>query len=213
MTLSNQSQSSGTSQALQDMNSFLTAHSVAGRFLHVATNDYAAARCLMQCQLMTSLVMGSQALEKYLKAYLLLVNPDRNIKKESHKIVDLLNEVDGLAPNLTLSRFMPLVNRFKSYYESRYPDQTLSTNMTTADIIELDELVLLVNENLPCPKTVKYRTGLYGAITFSVDHPTVSPTEHWLKLNNQALAPVMSRIVEDQIEVLTLLHPGWPYDK
>src|ERR1035441_2141741 len=198
------------STAWDEMNDFARTHKASTLLLMVATNDYAAARCRAENMLSRSLVMGAQALEKYLKAYLVMVNPSRNVRKLSHDITKLLQEVDGLAPNLSLSRFMPLAQKFNGHYRTRYPDDPrASTNMTTADIIELDELILCINENLPCPKTVKYRSGLFAAISFSVDHQgQVSPTEHWIKVQNRSLAPLLERIDQEQKEVLRQLSPS-----
>ena len=40
---------------------------------------------------------------------------------------------------------------FNSHYLTRYPDNPgASTTMTTADMIELDEFIILLNENMPC---------------------------------------------------------------
>ncbi len=197
------------SAALQAVMQFGRDHSAATRLLLVATSDYAAARCLAQNLIITGLVLGAQTIEKYLKAFLLLNNPGRNVRSLSHSLPQLLREVDGLASHLSLLRFMPVVEKFHRHYLTRYPDNPGGSKlMTTADMVELDELIVLLNENMPCPINVKYRTGFYAAITFSLGHgATVTPTERWIKLNNRALAPLLPRIEQDYKSVMKALYP------
>jgi hypothetical protein len=195
------------SPGFQAMMKFCLDHSGATLLLRVATQDYAAARCLAHHHLPASLILGAQAFEKYMKAYLLLDNPSRDVQKYGHRLSPLLRDVDGIAPHLSLSRFNPLAEKFKSHYQTRYPGNPgASTTMTTADIFELDEMIILLNESMPCPKTVRYRTGLYAAITLSLNQ-TATPTEHWIKNNNRALAPLLPRIEQDHREVMRMIHP------
>jgi hypothetical protein len=198
------------SAAFQAVMKFCKDHSAATRLLLVATQDYAASRCLAQNLLITSLILGAQALEKYLKAYLLLENPDRNVRTLSHSLPRLLGEVDRLAPQLSLLRFIPLAEKFNAHYLARYPDNPdASKTMTTADVLELDELIILLNENLPCPITVKYRTGLYAAITFSLNPvANVTPIERWIKSGNRALGPLLPRIEQNYNAVMKELYPA-----
>jgi len=82
------------------------------------------------------------------------------------------------------------------------------TSMTTADITELDQFIILLNEHLPCPFNYRYRIGLHAAITFSLDYGhTITPKEHWLKHRNSALAPLLPRIASDYARVIAELHP------
>lgn len=197
-----------TPTAFEEVHAYGLKHASAGKLLHVATNDYAAARCLASNLLMHSLIMGAQAAEKYLKAYLLIVDPARQVRSMSHSLSKLLHEVDLVAPAIGFNRFQPLLERFERHYRIRYPDDPSgSTTMTTADIAELDGFVIELNENLPCPFNYKNRIGLYGAITFSLGHGgTVTPTEHWIKLRNAALAPLLPRVAADHEKVMDALN-------
>ena len=134
------------------------------------------------------------------------------MKRLSHSLSKLLEEVDTLFPGLALARFAPLVEKFGRHYAIRYPDNPdASKSMTTADRLELDELVIFLNENLPCPQNVKYRTGLYALITFSLGpQRTVTPLELWIKSDNRLLLPLLPRINSDQAEVIAELYPGTP---
>jgi len=198
------------SPAFLAMLAFAKEHAAASLLLNVATYDYAAARCLLQNHLVTvGLTQGAQAIDKFLKAYLLLKNPERNVKRLSHELSKLLSEVALIFPDLPLSPYTTLVERFGQHYATRYPDNAdASTSRTSAEIAQLDQFIVFLNENLPSPFTVRMRTGLYAAITFSLGiASTVTPTEFWIKTHNQALAPLLPRIEDDYRKAMEELHP------
>jgi HEPN domain-containing protein len=198
-----------TSAALVAMNAYGREHVRATMLLNQASQNYASARCLLLNGLLGGLVFGAQAIEKFLKAYILFNDPNRDVKKFLHSLVKLAQEVASLYPQIDFSKYAPLAQKFASHYATRYPgDPAASTSMTTADLSELDECVIFLNENLPCPRNVKYRTGLYVLVTFSLSPPrTVTPWERWIKANNQSLAPLIPRINADHFIVLTDLYP------
>ncbi len=84
------------SAAFLTLKSFCEKHSSATRLLLVAAQDYAAVRCLLQNGLLTGLMLGAQAIEKFLKAYLLLKNPTRAVRRLSHSLPKLLQEASTL---------------------------------------------------------------------------------------------------------------------
>ena len=205
------SATASASAAWVDMNDYCREHSRATLLLLTAAHDYASARCLLLNGLFGGLVFGAQAIEKLLKAYILFIDPGREVKKAfSHSLTKLLQEADSLSPQLGLSKYGPLVQKFSGHYATRYPDDpAASKSMTTADLFELDEFVIFLNENLPCPRNVKYRTGLYALITFSLGPArTVTPWEQWIKARNQSLAPLVPLINADHVAVLTELYPN-----
>ena len=60
----------------EDVHSFARENKLAMQFLMVATDDYAGARCCISNSLLVGLVLGAQAVEKYLKAFILFkINP------------------------------------------------------------------------------------------------------------------------------------------
>lgn len=191
------------------MSQYFEQHNRATLLLLTAAQDYAAARCLLQHGLLTGLVLGAQAIEKVLKAYLLLHDPKRQVKRLSHSFPKLLQGAHSLYPQLSLDRFAALTAKFGRHYQTRYPDNSgASTSMTSADIHELDTFVVFLNENLPCPHHVKCRTGFYAMITFSLGYKaTVPPTEFWIKKNNQALIPLMPHIAADYADVMREIYP------
>jgi HEPN domain-containing protein len=197
------------SPAFIALRAFANEHSPAIALEHIATRDYAAARCLLNNLLLTGLMLGAQAIEKFLKAYLLFNDPKRDVKRLSHDLPKLLGEVEARYPGLRLSQYAPLITRFSRYYDARYPDNpNVPASMTSAELAELDQLIVLLNENMPCPLNVKMRTGFYAEITFSLGIAgTVTPTEFWIKNGNNALTPLLPRIADDYGKVMKELYP------
>jgi hypothetical protein len=76
---------------------FFEEHKSATLLLRVAAQDYAAARCLLLNSLFEGHVLGAQAIEKFLKGYLLLNDPKRHVKKLSHSLPKILQEVRELS--------------------------------------------------------------------------------------------------------------------
>lgn len=183
------------------------------------SNTYRIARECARCERSNSrllnglvsggLAMGAQTIEKFLKAFILLKNPGEAVRKLQHSLTDLLTAADQLSPALGLSKYAALTDRFECYYRSRYPDNpNPPTAMYSAEIVELDEFIIFINDNMPCPFEVKYRTGLYALVTFSLQHGrTVAPWEGWIKERNRALVPRWSQIEADFRTVLKNLHP------
>jgi HEPN domain-containing protein len=197
------------SAAFTAMQQFCMAHSRATTFLHRAAHDYAAARCLLLNGVVSGgLGMGAQAIEKFVKAYILLKNPAANVEKFRHSLTKLSSGADNLSPALGLSKYSALMDRFERHYRSRYPDNAnASTSMYSDEILPLDEFIMFINDNLPCPFDAKYRTGLYALMTFSLHGGTMTPWERWIKERNTALAPRWPQIEADFRTVLKNLHP------
>ena len=181
----------------------------ATRLLDSAAKDYSAARCLLLNGHFPGLQIGAQAIEKTLKAILLFQEPRLEVRKLSHDLNKLLTEADRQFPKLGLLRFKPTTKRFRGHFQSRYPDNSDGIQTRgTGELVQLDELIIYLNENLPCPRNVKYRTGLYATITFSLGlGATVTSWEFWIKERNEVLAPLMERIIADYSIVMAELYP------
>jgi HEPN domain-containing protein len=197
------------SAAFQELMRFATKHSGATLLLRVAAHDYAAARCLLFNGMFEGLVFGAQAMEKCLKAYLIFADPQRDVRKLSHSLPKFLAEAGVLFPQLPLPSFGPLVEKFRTHYQARYPDnRDASTNKTTAHVRELDDFIIFLNENMPCPHNVKYLAGIYPLITFSLNSEgRVTTWESWIKNDNQALLPLLPRINTEYAAVMKALYP------
>jgi HEPN domain-containing protein len=200
----------GPSPAFQELMRLGNEYSRATLLLLAAAHDYAAARCLLLNGMFEGLPLGAQAIEKCLKAYLIFADSKRDVKAFQHSLPKLLSETAALFPQLSLSKFAPLVDRFRTHYEARYPDNpNASKSKTTADVFELDELIIFLNENMPCPHNVKYRAGIYPLITISLGYKGgVTTSELWIKQNNHALAPLLPRINAEYALVIKELHPS-----
>jgi HEPN domain-containing protein len=193
----------------EEVMSFARANSKATQLLMTAAHDYAAARCLLLNGLFAGLPMGAQAIEKFLKAFILLKNPEAQVKGFGHDIPRLLGEADGLMPTLSLSKFSALAGRLNQLYTTRYPDNpNHPQTQDTGEIFYIDELVVYLNENLPCPKNVKYRTGLYTLVLGSKNLTTTPPWETWIKNRNKALADQWPKIEADYLAIMADLYPA-----
>jgi HEPN domain-containing protein len=169
----------------------------ANKLLRAAAHDYASARCLLLNGLVPGgLAAGAQAIEKFLKAYILLQNPERHLGGlRHHRLAALLSEADQLSPKLQLSKYTPQMDRFEKYYLSRYPDnEVVLAGMSSAEIVPLDEFTIHLNENMLLPLEIKLRTGLYAVITSSLHLEVMPPWEHWIRYRNYALEPLLPRI-------------------
>ncbi len=137
--------------------------------------------------------------------------PTKDIRKLQHSLRALLNDADQLSPDLMLSKYSVLMGRYEDYYRNRYPDNRVAlTGMSSAQILELDEFIIFINEHLPCPFDAKYRTVLYALATFSLHGRNETPWERWIKHDNYALALLWPRIEADFWAVLANLHPDTP---
>jgi hypothetical protein len=167
--------------------------------------DYAAARCLlMNGHIFGGLELGARAIEKTLKAFLLFDNPCRDVKRLSHALPRLLDEVAALHPSLDLQRFGPQVCRFERHFQARYPDNpNRSKSLSTAELAQLDEIVIFLNENLPIPHNVRSTSGLYGIVRASQLFRQNGP-QAWLTPQNQPLTPLLQRIAADYDAAMNL---------
>lgn len=189
---------------------FCRAYSKATLLLHIATTDYATARCAMINGLAGGFGVGAQAIEKYLKAMILLADYSANIRGMKHYLVRLLAEAERCIPELSSHNLLPVAQRFTQYYQARYPDNpNQPSGMDTRELHELDRFVMAIYAHLPCPRNVKFRTGLYASITFSLNEnsPNATPTEHWIKKNNVAIFEIWPDIVSQYPMVMQELHP------
>ena len=178
--------------------------------LHAATQDYAAPRCLLLNHLFVGLSIGAQAIEKYLKAAILFAEPSREVRRLGHNISELLSEAECCIPSLAHLALKDSADRFVQYYQTRYPDNSNQPlSMDTGRRDELDLFVIGVNSRLPIPRNVKFRSGLYAEITFSLGYEqTVSPNERWIKEWNSALMPLWPEIESQYPDVMGELYPN-----
>jgi len=193
----------------KDVQTFARENQLAMEFLMIATDEYAAARCCLSNGLLAGLVLGAQAVEKYLKAFILFQNPTKNVKKLSHKISDLAKQASLLSQSFSLTQYAQLIRRLEQHYEGRYPDNPdASKHKSSSEIDELDQLVIYLNEQMMFPPEVKYRSGFYAMANSSLDKSVLLSTEAWIKTNNKALFPLLPSIQSQYLAVLNHFYPN-----
>jgi hypothetical protein len=124
----------------------------AGRFVIAATDDYAACRCCLLNGLFAGLRLGAEAVEKYLKAFVLYADPLHNVKQYIHKIKDVATVASDLEPTFNTVQFSHVIERLERHYRQRYPDvRDFDRNASTAELVGIDELVLHICDSFPIP--------------------------------------------------------------
>jgi hypothetical protein len=130
--------------------------------------EYIACRCGLLRGHFPLLILASLAIEKYLKAYLLLKDPSqyplaRLKRKFGHKIPDLLKEAEKYEPGF--SHFCKTAAKWKANFEARYPDNAdAAKNMSSSELKDIDEFVFFLYAHLPMSDTVKTRTKLFSTL-------------------------------------------------
>jgi hypothetical protein len=187
-------------------------HKLSTMLLFAATQDYAAARCLLLNGLFSGLVLGAQSIEKFLKAVILLDEPSFNARKLSHKIVDTYDLAAAKFPDLSRADFRGTVERFHDHYLTRYPDNPVTLQQRgTGELSDLDRLVVTINKVLPCPRNAKFRCGLYAAISTSRTHDGfLSSEERWIIYQNISLEPILAEIEMEFSSVMAELYAKPP---
>lgn len=176
--------------------------------IHQAVEDYMSARCLLLNGFFPGLVFSAQAVEKYLKGYLLLVNNKANTKKSWHKMMQIKNEIQS-TKDFGLDKYNSLIERLEKHYLTRYPDnKDASKFKSTGEILEIDEFIFHLNENLPIPVEVKYRTGLYARLFPINETPMCLNDQHWIITNNIPLLKNLSFLQKKNNEVINHLFPS-----
>ncbi len=183
-------------------------HKLAMMLIFQATEDYIASRCCLLNGLFVGLVSAAQAVEKYLKGYALIINPDINVKLLSHNLKKLATEVIALDCNLSLNNYMPLIERLYSHYQSRYPDNPdKSTTQSTGELKEIDELVIYLVTSFPIPPEIKFRTSIFSHLFQQEQRNILFPSEKWLRENNLAIVRNLESFRNDFMEVYNHLYP------
>lgn len=166
------------------------------QFQQVATDDYSGARCCLLNGPLVGLILAAQAVEKYLKAIILLRNPSYNLKRLNHILLDAVSEATRLETSLNLSRHSKTISSLEQHYNSRYPDNLNQSSIKgTNELVKIDELIIDIVEHIPLPIDIKYRTGLYACVCSSRERKGPPfPDEIWITKSNAALSPLLPRI-------------------
>jgi HEPN domain-containing protein len=178
---------------------------------HDVISDYSGCRCCIINGLGAGFALGTQTVEKLLKAYIILLDITQNPRKFSHKVVDLAHKAEALDKNLDITKFYPLLDRLEQYFQARYHDNPNQPDrMDSREIVEIDKLVIFLNEHLPMPDEVKYRSGIYSQLFSSKERnldASMFPNEIWLTVHNEAIANISDKLEKRYFEVLEHLYP------
>lgn len=155
------------------------------------TLDYVGARCCLLNHVFSGFELAAQSVEKYLKAMLLLKTPGLNVRRYTHKVMELAADVQdaGIAD---LSAHQQTIGRLQGHYQGRYPDNPGQlTSSSTAEIAQIDLLLDRIVASMPAPPDVMIRTGVYVRALLMVERRELQfPETTWLLQNN---APLMAR--------------------
>ncbi len=174
---------------------FNRANRKAVQFIEAATEDYVSCRCCLINGLFTGMVLGAQAIEKYLKAFALFKDPTLSEKRYNHQIKALVSLVSDQEPKIEPVQFGDLFDRLESYYKTRYPGTAgAATEMSTGEMDRIDRFVLHLYDLLPIPEEAKFGNYGYFCLVFLSKDGTISPYEEWLKLKNTALQGAWSSL-------------------
>jgi hypothetical protein len=181
-----------------ELQEFSRQHIKAVEFVMAATEDYAACRCCLLNGLFSGLYLGAEAVEKYLKAFLLFVDPSIDVKKEySHGITKLAAKASSVKPGFDLSRFTKVLDRLQMHYNNRYPDHPkFKRDASTDELIAIDELILLIVNSITIPEVPKLRNFGYFYIACCPWQPQMNPLKDWLERENLALQRVPDSLEE-----------------
>jgi hypothetical protein len=147
--------------------------------------------------LFCGLRLGAEAIEKYLKAFILYGDASQDVRKYNHRIKDLAQVASRLELRFNASQFSPFIDRLETHYHQRYPDvHDFKRDASTGELVGIDELVLHICECLPIPEMPKLRD--YGVFFFVCCPwiPPEDPRKRWLEPKNLALQRVKPALVK-----------------
>lgn len=149
--------------------SWISSHMDLQQMHEVAVEDYIASRhAVLELGLLhTGLSLAAQAVEKFLKCYLLSCGlPIQEVRKRNHKLQNLLNDASNSSGQTILLSYKTFCEDLEKLYNSRYPDSSNPATQWMRDSVhELDRMVCYLEENLPIPIEVmhlKYGGGNMG---------------------------------------------------
>jgi hypothetical protein len=135
----------------------------------IAAEDYVTSRhaVLDLGLLRTGLALAAQAIEKFLKCYLLASGLTiEDTRKYSHKIHSLLEKAYETSAQKELLNYSGFCKELEKWYNSRYPDSlNPASQWMRSAIPEFDKFVCYLEEYMPIPPAVmhiKYGGGEMG---------------------------------------------------
>ena len=135
----------------------------------LAVEDYITSRhAILDLGLFkTGLALAAQAIEKYLKCYLLAAGfTVEDTRKYNHKIQSLLEKAHETTKQNDLLSYSSFCKELEKWYNSRYPDSdNPASQWMRSAIPEFDKFVCYLEEHMPIPNAIthlKYGGGEMG---------------------------------------------------
>jgi hypothetical protein len=176
---------------------FNTTYRAAAEFLELGTDDYVASRCCLLNGVFPGLRLGAEAVEKYLKAFVLYIDPARKLRKYDHGIKDVAAAASELRPNFDLKHFAHIIDRLETHYRHRYPDAPdFKHDARTDELPGIDELVLYIYGSLPIPEVPKLHTYGYYSFVCRASIRAMEPYKKWLERDNIALSRIHDSLLQ-----------------
>jgi hypothetical protein len=141
-------------------------------------------------------MLASEAIEKLLKAAIFLESGEK--MKSNHDASALKDKLKRLK-DYDLDKYDDQLKKLYDHYQSRYHDNpTTGKGASSEELPHIDALWLELMEKLPIPDEVKYLTAFFS---YLADPNPYWLNDHWLKLENQALAPKLNSIRAKYLEI------------
>jgi len=135
----------------------------------IAVEDYVTSRhAILDLGLLrTGLALAAQAIEKFLKCYLLASGLTiEDARKYNHKINALLEKAYDTSAQRELLNYSAFCKELEKWYNSRYPDSlNHASQWMRSAVPEFDKFACYLEECMPIPSTVmhlKYGGGEMG---------------------------------------------------
>lgn len=169
--------------------------------LRQASDDYAACRCSLIHRLFSGLELGATAVEKMLKALHKssgLPAPQKGFGHDTDRIVTSL-----LPLYPSLSAYEPTFERLRTHYRARYPDADVLRSASTAEVHDIDEVMLAIYDLMPMDQDVLLRSSFMSGLFSRVVNKHELAEWFWVIADNRSLLPRLPAF-EGQIREL---HP------
>jgi HEPN domain len=118
---------------------FNSTYKAAVGFLELGTDDYVASRCCLLNGIFPGLRLGTEAVEKYLKAFILYRGDNTKYRQS---IKDLAAAASNIEPAFSTVRFSHIIDRLETHYRHRYPDVSdFKHDARTDELAGIDEVI------------------------------------------------------------------------
>lgn len=161
-------------------------HRRALQFLMQGAEDYAATRCCLLNGQFPGLYLAQQAVEKHLKATLMLAGETVGRTHDLHRLSERAEKL-----GLTLRAHSETLSTLSRHWEEKYPDRPGSRVTSTRELMGIDSLMAQMVDQIPMPGPyLRVATGVLGHC-FSTS-PVLADTRMFLLDRNRPLHLVLA---------------------